>query len=104
MAIELSNIAVDITRSLVTEINNLVAGLVSLEDLNDFAVDAGITTFATYETEIQAEYAHLDGAKVNQVLGVILPELNTWLNAQTVTGGDYAGATYAAMLNKVRTT
>ena len=26
-----------------------------------------------------------------------------WLDAQTVSGGDYAGATYMEMLNKVRT-
>lgn len=102
MAIDLTAIATDITGQVIAEVNNLTEVLSALADLNEFATDAGITTFATYETEVQALFPHLDGPKLNQVLGVILPALKTWLDAQTVSSGDYSGQTYQAMLNKVR--
>jgi hypothetical protein len=103
MAIDLTQIATGIVTQGVTEINALVNTLSALEDLYEFAVGAGIATFTTFEEDIQAAHPHLDGAKLNQVLGVIIPALMTWLTTQTIADGDYAGTKYAAMLNKVRT-
>ena len=103
MAIDLTQIAQDIAAQTVTEVNALAAVLTALEGLNVFANDSGVGSFVTFEEAIQEQYPHLDGAKLNQALGVIAPALLTWLDAQTVSGGDYAGATYMEMLNKVRT-
>jgi hypothetical protein len=104
MAIDITNLVVSIADSSVVGVNDLVAAIDALGDLYEWGIDAGVTTFATFEAEIQASHPHLDGDKLNKVMGVILPALQSWLETQTVddVNSDYDGATYVEMLNKVR--
>ena len=104
MPVQLDSVIKGIAGQAVNRVNDLSKALNALEELNDFATDAISTgeTFLDYEEVIQSAFPHLDGSKLNQVLGVILPDLLVWLESQVVTSGDYAGKNYAEMLNKIR--
>ena len=74
-----------------------------IEDVYEWAISAGIV-FTTFEDDIAADpfLKHAIGANYNQVAGVILPALISWLQAQTISGGVLNGKTYWEALQMLR--
>lgn len=96
MAIDQTNVALDIAAKAVQEATKLTEALEELEDILTHATAAGIT-MVNYDAAIEASSVkHTDGATINK-LAVLVPALLTYLNA-TSTGG----TTYKQVLYKLR--
>lgn len=96
MAIDQTNVALDIAARAVEQATNLVEALEELEDILSHATAAGIS-MVNYDAAIgESSVKHTDGATINK-LAVLVPALLTYLNA-TSTGG----TTYKQILYKLR--
>lgn len=96
MAIDQTNVALDIASKAVQASTNLLEALEELEDILTHATAAGISMVA-YDAAIgESSVKHTDGATINK-LAVLVPALLTYLNA-TSTGG----TTYKQILYKLR--
>lgn len=96
MAIDQTNVALDIASKAVQQSTNFVEALEELEDILTHATAAGIS-MVNYDAAIgESSVRHTDGATINK-LAVLVPALLTYLNA-TSTGG----TTYKQVLYKLR--
>lgn len=96
MAIDQTNVALDIAAKAVQEATKLTEALEELEDILTHATQAGISMTAFDVAIGESSVKHTDGATINK-LAVIIPALLTYLNA-TSTGG----TTYKQVLYKLR--
>lgn len=98
MAIDQTAVALDIAARAVQQATILVEALEELEDILTHATQAGVSmvSFDAAITDPNSSVKHTDGATINK-LAIIIPALQTWLNA-TSTGG----TTYKQVLYKLR--
>jgi len=96
MAINQTNVALNIASKTVQSTTQFLEAFEELEDLLTQATQAGIN-MVTYDADLAvSDVRHVDGATINK-LATIIPALQTWLAGQTV-----SGATYKAALYKIR--
>lgn len=96
MAIDQTNVALDIASKAVQGATNLLEALEELEDILTHATAAGIS-MVNYDAALaESSVKHTDGATINK-LAVLVPAVLTYLNA-TSTGG----TTYKQVLYKLR--
>lgn len=108
MAITNTELIIESAQRTTIETQQLANAIDALVNLNNWTKavleQAGATeTFTDYETEIQAVLPHLDGAKLNQFLGIIVPALVTYLESTLVSSGTYNGESYLNMIQIIRT-
>lgn len=96
MAIDQTNIALKIADEAVQNATRLIDALEELEDILTHATQAGINMTAFDDALASSSVKHTDGATINK-LAVIIPALQTWLNAQSA-----SGMTYKQVLYKLR--
>lgn len=96
MAIDQTNVALDIAAKAVQQATNFIEALEELEDILTHATAAGISMVAYDAALGESSVKHTDGATINK-LAVLIPALLTYLNA-TSTGG----TTYKQVLYKLR--
>lgn len=97
MAIDQTNVALDIASKVIQQATNFIEAFEEMEDLLTHATQSGIN-MTSFDEALSAspEIKHTDGVTINK-LAVIIPALQTYLNA-TSTGG----TTYKAVLYKLR--
>lgn len=96
MAIDQTNVALDLAAKAVQQATNLVEALEELESVLNHATQAGIS-MVNFDTALAASSVkHTDGATINKLANLI-PALQTFLNS-TSTGG----TTYKQVLYKLR--
>lgn len=96
MAIDQTNVALDIAAKAVQQATNLVEALEELESVLNHATQAGVSMVNFDAALATSSVKHTDGATINK-LAVLIPALQTFLNS-TSTGG----TTYKQVLYKLR--
>jgi hypothetical protein len=96
MAIDQTNVALDIAARAVQQATALLEAFEELEDILTHATQAGINMTSFDAALAESSVKHTDGATINK-LAVIIPALQTYLNG-TSTGG----TTYKQVLYKLR--
>lgn len=96
MAIDQTDVALNIASKAVQASTNLLEALEELEDILTHATAAGISMVAYDGAISESSVKHTDGATINK-LAVLVPAVLTYLNA-TSTGG----TTYKQILYKLR--
>lgn len=97
MAIDQTNVALDIASKAVAKAGQLVDALADLEELYKHGQRAGLN-MVDYDAAFEAsDLKHVNGATLNKLLAVVTPAFRAWLVAQT-SGAD----TYEAILYKAR--
>lgn len=96
MAIDQTNIALDIASRACQQATNFVEALEELEDILTHATAAGISMVAYDAAIAESSIKHTDGATINK-LATILPALLTYLSGTSV-----SGTTYKQVLYKLR--
>lgn len=96
MAIDQTNVALDIASKAVQGATKFLEALEELEDILTHATAAGISMVNYDPALAESSVRHTDGATINK-LAVLVPALLTYLNA-TSTGG----TTYKQVLYKLR--
>ena len=101
MAADQTQVQIDLAVMIVNQAGNLMNAIEEFGNIYGWGTSAGIT-FQDSVMETQAALKHAVGANYNQVAGVVLPALTTWLKAQTISGGDLNGKTYWEALQMLR--
>ena len=98
MAINQTNIALDIASKTVAATGKLLDALAVLEELYDHGAAAGLN-MVNYNVQLaeSAELQHVDGATLNSVLAVVVPGVRANLIAQSS-----GGITWESILYKAR--
>lgn len=96
MAIDQTNVALDIAARAVQHTTSFLEALEELESVLNHATQAGISMVNFDAALATSSVKHTDGATINK-LAVLIPALQTFLNS-TSTGG----TTYKQVLYKLR--
>lgn len=99
MAIDQTNVALDIAAKGVTNASKIQNALEEMEDLLAWGLDAGLS-LANYDDDLAAapELQHVDGATLNTLFGTVIPAVIAFLDAETTAGGD----TYTEVIQRAR--
>jgi hypothetical protein len=93
MAIDQTNVALNIASKTVQATTQLLEAFEELEDILTQATQAGINMTAFDAALATSDVKHVDGATINK-LATIIPALQTWLAGNSVTGTTYKQALY----------
>lgn len=96
MAIDQTNVALDIAVRAVQNATAFIEAFEELENLLTHATEAGVNMVSYDAALATSSVKHVDGATINK-LAVLVPALKTYLNATSVTG-----TTYKQVLYKLR--
>ena len=98
MAIDQTNIALDIAAKGVANAGNIQNALEEMSDLLEWGLAAGIS-LANFDDDLAGspELQHVDGLTLNQLFGTVIPGVIAYLDANEVNG-----STYAEIIQKAR--
>lgn len=93
MAIDQTNVALGIADKAVQGVTQFLEAFEELEDVLTQATQAGINMTLFDAALAESSIKHVDGVTINK-LGVIIPALQTYLNATSTGGTTYKQALY----------
>ncbi len=93
MAIDQTNVALDIAAKAVDQTTRFLEAFEELEDILLQATQAGINMTSFDAALAESSVRHVDGATINK-LAVVIPALQTFLNGTSTGGTTYKQALY----------